>query len=60
MRRGYIIKILKGKKNQWYWRLMHSNGRILAHSEMYSSKFQATKTARNLSFHLKDCHLDEK
>jgi len=48
----YRIEVLKGKSDKWYWRLKYNNGRILAHSETYSSKFQAQKTARNLSINL--------
>lgn len=38
------IVVLK-KRNQWYWKLVARNGRILAHSETYSSKAKAVKTA---------------
>ena len=53
----YIVEVLKGKKGKWYWRLKYSNGRILAHSEIYSAKYQAVKTARNLAINLKNCKL---
>lgn len=43
----YKIEVVKGKK-QWYWRIMHRNGNILAHSETYSSREKAVRTAKNL------------
>ena len=39
------LEILKGK-NKWYWRIRAKNGRIIAHSETYSNKYQAQKTVR--------------
>ena len=42
------IVILK-KRNQWYWKLVARNGKILAHSETYSSQRKAIKTATKLS-----------
>ena len=42
------IIILK-KRDQWYWKLVARNGKILAHSETYSSRRMAIKTANLLS-----------
>ena len=58
MKSCYIIEVLKGKKGKWYWRLKYSNGRILAHSETYSSRHQAKKTALNLSTNIFSCRLE--
>jgi len=44
MNSTYKIELVKGR-NKWYWKLKSHNGRILAHSETYSSRFQAKKTA---------------
>ena len=41
---NYNIQILK-KRALWYWRLVASNGRVLAHSEQYSSKSKARRMA---------------
>ena len=57
MKNYYIVEVLKGKKGKWYWRLKYINGRILAHSEIYSSRYQAQKTARNLASNLNGCQL---
>ena len=37
------IQILK-KKKEWYWRIVGRNGKIIAHSETYSSLSKAAKT----------------
>ncbi len=42
------IVILKLRR-QWYWKLVANNGRILAHSETYSSKAKAVKTANRMN-----------
>jgi len=55
MKDYYIVEVLKGKAGKWYWRLKYANGRILAHSEMYSAKYQARKTAHNLAINLPRC-----
>ncbi len=54
----YQIEVVKGKKH-WYWRIVHRNGNVLAHSETYSSREKAVKTAKNLhaSFKRKTCGL---
>jgi uncharacterized protein YegP (UPF0339 family) len=46
--RKLIIEVLQGKSGSWYWRIKASNGRILAHSETYSSRRKATGTAIRL------------
>lgn len=43
----YYIRVLKGKKD-WYWRLDHPNGQVIATAEMYCSKYSALRTARAL------------
>lgn len=48
----YHIQVIK-KSGRWYWRLKSRNGRILAHSEMYSSRGMARKTARELRNNLR-------
>ena len=54
----YIIEVLD-KKKSYYWRLVHKNGKILAHSENYSSSAKAMQTAANVanSFKKGTCHL---
>lgn len=39
------MKIIVLKKKGWYWKLVANNGKTLAHSETYSSKAKAVKTA---------------
>lgn len=41
------MQVLK-KKAGWYWRLVASNGKILSHSETYSKKQNAFKTANQV------------
>ena len=41
------IEVLKGKTG-WYWRLKAGNSKILAFSEIYSSKTRAMKTATSV------------
>lgn len=38
------IETLKNKNGKWFWRLVASNGKVLAHSESYSSKRKANQT----------------
>jgi len=45
----HIVELLKNKNGRWYWRLKYNNGSVLAHSETYSSKSKARRTARNLA-----------
>jgi len=54
MKPSYVVEVIKGKK--WYWRLVFA-GKTLAHSEQYSSKYNAEKTARNLAIAL-ECRLE--
>ena len=42
------VEILKGKSKKWYWRVRAKNGRILCHSEQYSSRAKALQTARSV------------
>ena len=44
----YRIQVLKGKKGYWYWRIKHSNGRIVLTSETYRAKKSAHDSAVNL------------
>ena len=48
----YNIEVIRSK-GKWYWRLKSHNGRILAHSEKYSSRGSALLTAKRLAEHLK-------
>jgi uncharacterized protein YegP (UPF0339 family) len=41
----YKIEVLRSSMGGWYWRIEAPNGRILAHSESYSSKAKAIQTA---------------
>ncbi len=52
MKNHYEIILVKGRKN-WFWRLIARNGKTVAHSETYSSKQKARKTAKKLSLRLK-------
>jgi len=51
---GWIIRILRKKKKKdgefgdWYWRIEHINGEILATSETYSSIAKAQQTVESL------------
>jgi len=44
----YLIEVVKGK-TLWFWRLLSVNGKTLAHSESYSSKRHACKTASKIA-----------
>jgi uncharacterized protein YegP (UPF0339 family) len=50
----YRIEILLNKGKKWFWHLKR-NGRILAHSESYSSLRKAKNTAMALSAGLGGC-----
>lgn len=39
------IEVLQGDAGAWYWRIKSPNGKLLAHSETYSSRRKATNTA---------------
>lgn len=52
LKSNYEIVLLKGRKN-WFWRLTARNGKTIAHSETYSSKQKALKTAKKLGRRLK-------
>lgn len=43
------IEVTKNKNGCWFWRLVASNGEILAVSEAYSSKGACLKTVKSLS-----------
>lgn len=38
------LQLRRNLKCLWFWRIKADNGKILAHSEMYSSKTKARKT----------------
>jgi uncharacterized protein YegP (UPF0339 family) len=38
------LQLRKNINGAWFWRLVASNGKILAHSEIYSSRAKAKKT----------------
>lgn len=42
----YKIEIRKGRR--WYWRIVAENGKVLAHSENYSSRSMARKGVASL------------
>lgn len=46
MPKRYVELVKKNK--DWFWRLRAANGQLLAHSETYSSKTKARKTAMNV------------
>lgn len=41
-------QLLKNKRNQWYFRFVASNGKILCHSESYSSRTMARRGMMSL------------
>lgn len=45
------VQVRKGRKH-WYWRLLGLNGRILATSEVYSSKRKALQTAEQVQMQI--------
>ena len=49
------IEVLKNKRSKWYWRLVAANGKVLAHSETYSSKQMALKTAKKIAAYVYYC-----
>ena len=53
MRKDYIVQVLqKCVGSKWYWRLRSRNGRTLAHSENYSHRSLAAKTAKRIAMRL--------
>jgi uncharacterized protein YegP (UPF0339 family) len=44
---GFMLQIVieKGRSGKWFWKLKARNGETLAHSEVYSSRAKAFKTA---------------
>lgn len=40
------VELFEGRDGQWYWRLEARNGETLAHSEGYTRKWSAKRTAR--------------
>ena len=53
----YKIALERNKNGKWFWKLLHGNGKILAHSEWYSNKTKASTTAKNVfnSFKMGKC-----
>ena len=49
------IEITQNVNGCWYWRLMATNGQILAHSESYSSKAKCKQTTKSVA---KSCNLE--
>lgn len=48
----YRIQLFRNVKRKWQWRLRSRFGKVLAHSESYSSKASCRKTARFLAHNL--------
>lgn len=44
------IRVHRQFKNYSYWSIIAANGEILAHSEIYSSKAKALKTAKLIAY----------
>lgn len=44
---GDFVKVVvqKNRRGKWFWKLVAGNGRVLAHSEDYSSRRACLKTA---------------
>jgi len=42
------LEILMGKSRKYYWRVRAKNGKIVCHSETYSSKAKALQTAKSI------------
>ena len=49
----YAIETWAGDTSGWWWRLRHTNGETLAHSEEYTSRAARDSTVRALSLHTK-------
>ncbi len=45
----YRIQLFRGADRQWYWRLRHRNGNILATSEGYTRRTTAARGAERLA-----------
>jgi uncharacterized protein YegP (UPF0339 family) len=43
-----VFKILKSTNAQWFFRIVSSNGNILAHSETYWNKSDARSAAQTI------------
>lgn len=42
------IVVQRNKRGKWYWKIVSKNGRILAHSESYSTKKDCLDTAHKV------------
>jgi len=52
------IQVIKNWFGVWRWRLVDRNGRILAHSEQYSSYHMAMKTAVSVGKRMVDVEIE--
>lgn len=48
------IEIFKGKKQQWYFRLVAGNGKIVAQSEGYQSRFSVRMAVWKLGYSMRN------
>jgi len=46
---AYIVELCGSRWSPWWWRLRARNGKILAHSEDYTTKRARDKTALRLA-----------
>lgn len=53
MSAAYRIELFCGVNRQWYWRIRHRNGRVLASSEGYTRRASAEQTAGRLASHMR-------
>jgi len=45
----FTVEVLPGSVSGWYWRIKASNGKTLCHSEVYTTKRMAIKTAEKMA-----------
>ncbi len=55
----FRVEIKKNPEGKWFWHLKTRNGKILAHSENYSSRAKALKTATLINEHMVSCVISE-
>ena len=58
----YIVEIMRSDKykRQWWWHIKSGNGRVLAHSEMYTTRPSAYRVAKKIAIALKAELVDKK
>jgi len=43
-----VVEVFQNRRGKWQWRLVGTNGEILAHSEEYSSNAECNDTVESI------------